>query len=115
MAQEQTKRRLAASLVADVVGYTRMMAADEAARSARGLYLSNLYVTPGARRRGIARPLMTELARRAAAEGGAFVWWIVTPNHRGAEALDAPVGARREPVAAMAVHGDAVAALAARR
>jgi adenylate cyclase len=34
MAEDQTNRRLAAILAADVVGYSRMMGADEAVRIA---------------------------------------------------------------------------------
>jgi hypothetical protein len=55
---------------------------------------------------------VAEIARRARADGGCFVWWIVNPGNRAAAAFYTGLGARAEPLSAMVVHGPAFDALA---
>ncbi|WP_426958803.1 GNAT family N-acetyltransferase [Muricoccus radiodurans] len=40
-----------------------------------GLFLNDLIVAPGSRRRGIARALLAAMAAEARRQGGAFLWW----------------------------------------
>lgn len=68
------------------LGYTLWTAAYETAHAARGLYMTDLWVEPEARRQGVARALVADLARRARDGGGVYVWWIVHPGNAGANA-----------------------------
>lgn len=52
----------------------------------RGLLISDLYVVPAARGRGVATALIGELARRARAIGGSFLVWPVPETNRAARA-----------------------------
>ena len=94
-------------------GYALYSVAYETAWSARGLYVSDLFVAANARRRGLARALMAELARRARAEGGSFLWWITKPANTAAVGFYASLGAVPEPLSAMALHGAAFDSLLA--
>ena len=91
-----------------VAGYALYTPAYETAFAARGLYLSDLFVRPEARRRGLARALLAETARRAEAEGGRFVWWVADPGDAGAHAFYDRLGASREALAGRAVFGCAL-------
>lgn len=63
-----------------------------------GIYLEDLYVRPAFRRRGVARSLLTALARRCVAEGlGRFEWAALKWN--------APAIAFYESLGAMAMDG----------
>jgi ribosomal protein S18 acetylase RimI-like enzyme len=81
--------------------------------AASGLFVCDLYVRPEARGQGIARSLLAEVARRAKAEGGTFVWWTSRPGNVTANAVYENVRAYREPVLAHAVFDDAFEALVA--
>lgn len=86
-----------------VVGYALWSAAYETAFAARGLYLSDLYVEGGHRGQGIGRSLMQELARLCSADGGRFLWWVVTPDNAAAQSFYDGLGAVTDPVSARAV------------
>ncbi|MEO1090257.1 MAG: GNAT family N-acetyltransferase [Pseudomonadota bacterium] len=98
-----------------VRGYALYSVAYETAWSARGLYLSDLFVAEDARRCGLARAFMAELVRRAKASGGSFVWWMTKPGNRQAEAFYASLGAHAEPLSAMVIHTEAFEALIGER
>lgn len=55
--------------------------------SARGGWLSDLYMLPHARRRGIARRLIAEVAARTAAWGGRYLVWLVDADNERARAF----------------------------
>lgn len=67
-------------LVADqdgaLVGYALFHDAYEPAFTARGVYLSDIFVDGTARRQGIGRTLLARVARDAAARRRTFVWWV---------------------------------------
>jgi len=90
-----------------VQGYALYSVAYETANAARGLYLSDLYTARPARRRGLARAMMSELARRCRDNGGEFMWWMVMPGNPVAEAFYANLGAVSDPPKAMEIHGAA--------
>ena len=92
-------------------GYAMYSAAYESALSERGLYLSDLYVNEGARRSGLARALMAELARRCKAEGGTFLWWIVQPGNDAAARFYDELGAVTDPMRVRALVGKPFEAL----
>ena len=98
-----------------VAGYALYTTAYDTANAARGLYLSDLFVEPEARRHRVGQALMAELAWRSKDDGGSFIWWIVMPGNPGAEAFYASLDAVVDPPKAMAVHGRAFDALIHRR
>jgi GNAT superfamily N-acetyltransferase len=53
----------------------------------RGGWLSDLYMLPQARRHGIARRLMAEVAVRTAAQGGRYLTWLVHTGNTRARAF----------------------------
>jgi len=94
---------IVAELQGAVAGYALFSAAYDTAHAARGIYLSDLYVLPDRRRRGLARALMAEIACRAVAEGGGYLWWVVTPGNAEARAFYDRLGAVEDRVHARAV------------
>jgi GNAT superfamily N-acetyltransferase len=63
-----------------IVGYALFHLSYEPSYSARGVYLSDLYVTPDRRPEGVGRALLARVAREAAARGRTFVWWVSRTN-----------------------------------
>jgi len=53
----------------------------------RGGWLSDLYVAPPARRRGLGLQLMAEVARRTAVRGGTYLRWLVQEGNAPARAF----------------------------
>jgi ribosomal protein S18 acetylase RimI-like enzyme len=53
----------------------------------RGGWLSDLYMLPQARRQGVARRLMAEVAARTAAQGGRYLTWLVHTENTRARAF----------------------------
>ena len=58
----------------------------------RGGWLSDLYMLPQARRHGIARRLMAEVAARTVAQGGRYLTWLVRAENRRARAFYRTLG-----------------------
>jgi ribosomal protein S18 acetylase RimI-like enzyme len=58
------------------------------------IWIEELYVAPGARRRGVARALLDALLRSARASGARAVELEVAPGHEAARALYRSVGFR---------------------
>lgn len=85
------------------IGYALWSAAYETAFAARGVYLSDLYVSPEHRSRGVGRGLMRALARICQEQGGRFLWWAVTPDNAEAQAFYDNLGAVSDPVEARAL------------
>ncbi|MEM1312986.1 MAG: GNAT family N-acetyltransferase [Pseudomonadota bacterium] len=69
-------RALVAEVEGEVAGMALHLFAYETAFAARGRYLQDIAVFPGARRRGVARALIAALARLTRDEGGEFLWWM---------------------------------------
>ena len=79
-----------------------------------GLYLEDLYVTPGARGSGIGRALLAHLAALAVARGYARVEWSVLDWNAPAIGFYQSLGAERmDSWTVHRLHGDALAKLAA--
>jgi len=98
---------------AGIVGYCLFHFGYEATYAASGLYIVDLYVVSERRRQGIARALVAEVARRAKAAGGVFVWWAAKPGNTAANAAYARLDAFAEPVIAHAVFDDSFERLVA--
>jgi GNAT superfamily N-acetyltransferase len=69
------------------VGYALFWPTYDTEEGRRGGWLSDLYVVPEARRHGVAMALMSGLARRTVAAGGAFLTWLVHEGNREARAF----------------------------
>jgi ribosomal protein S18 acetylase RimI-like enzyme len=96
-----------------IVGYCLHHFGYEPTYAASGRYICDLYVVEAWRRRGIARALVAEVARRGKAAGGSFVWWTAKPGNDAANAAYARLGSFSEPLIAHAVFDDAFETLAA--
>lgn len=65
-------------------------------RAARIGVMNDLYVTPGARGRGIAELLIAACVDRCAGRGASTLEWQTAPDNRRAQAVYDRVGGRRE-------------------
>ncbi len=102
-----------AEIEAEIIGYCLYHFGYEATYAASGLYIVDLYVVESRRRRGVARALVAEVARRAKAAGGVFVWWTAKPGNAAASSTYARLGSFSEPLVAHAVFDAAFEALVA--
>lgn len=94
---------LVAETGGEVVGYVTFLEAYESSFAARGLYLSDLYVRPDARGKGIGRALVAAVAREAKQQERSFVWWVSKPGNKAAQEFYRKLGASQEPVLAHAL------------
>jgi ribosomal protein S18 acetylase RimI-like enzyme len=85
-----------ASTDSGVVGFATAGTIYDALRHADILMLLDLYVVPEARRRGIARALMAELAAEGMRRGAAGIWWGVDAGDDDARLFCRAIGARTE-------------------
>ena len=72
---------LVAEVESQAVAYALLLPAYESAWAARGVFLSDIYVRPEFRRRGVGRALVVQAAREANQNGGSFVWWVTPQNN----------------------------------
>nr|WP_302474389.1 GNAT family N-acetyltransferase [Roseococcus sp. MDT2-1-1] len=79
-----------------LVGFATAGFVYDAERQADALMLLDLYVEPGARRRGLARGLMAALARDARRHGAGCLWWGVDEGDDEALLFYRSIGARSE-------------------
>jgi GNAT superfamily N-acetyltransferase len=96
-----------------VVGVATAHAAYDSGASRWGLFLNDLYVAPGARRRGIARALVAAVAAEARRGGGSFVWWNADDGDELALAFHRTLGGVLAIVTDFLLAGDAFDRLAA--
>lgn len=68
----------------DILGYALYWPTHDTEIAERGLLLSDIYVVPKARGRGIGDSLMGETARRAAEAGARYLIWPVYDHNRAA-------------------------------
>jgi GNAT superfamily N-acetyltransferase len=95
-----------------VVGYALYHDAYEPVFAARGCYLSDLFVDPGARKLGAGRALIAGVAHAARERGASFVWLVSRAWNADAQAVYARLGARGEAVHAHAFTFETFTALA---
>jgi ribosomal protein S18 acetylase RimI-like enzyme len=74
------------------LGYALYWPTHDTESAARGLWLSDLYVAPGARRDGVGRILMAALARAAIDSGARFIVWLVLERNAKARAFYRTIG-----------------------
>jgi GNAT superfamily N-acetyltransferase len=68
-------------------GYALFWPTYDTEWATRGGWLSDLYMLPQARRQGVARRLMAEVAARTAAQGGRYLTWLVHTENTRARAF----------------------------
>lgn len=77
------------------------------------MYLEDIVVLPGLRRKGVARTLMQATARLAVAKGYGKIFWMVVDWNEGGKALYLSLGAKIDPEHRLCtIDGDALKALA---
>ncbi|MGH6931745.1 MAG: GNAT family N-acetyltransferase [Dongiaceae bacterium] len=74
------------------LGYAILWSTYDTDDAARGLWLSDLYVAPEARRDKIGRVLMSAAARHAIAGDGEFINWLVLERNHRARAFYRTIG-----------------------
>lgn len=77
-------RALVAAIDGEVVGYALYYPGYDTDRATRGVYLADLYVAAGARRRGVGRALVAGVARAAREMGGRWMFWSVLKRNKAA-------------------------------
>jgi GNAT superfamily N-acetyltransferase len=95
------------------IGYCLFHFGYEATYAASGLYIVDLFVVAERRRAGVGRALIAEVARRAKAAGGVFVWWTSKPGNTIANRAYARLDAFSEKLIAHAVFDESFERLAA--
>jgi ribosomal protein S18 acetylase RimI-like enzyme len=105
-------RTLIAESAGQALGYAMFYPSYDSEHAAKGLYLQDLFVVPGARKRGVGRALMAAVARACRADGGRYVFWNTLETNRAARAFYRRVGGREEPVVTLSLQPDALDRLA---
>jgi len=105
-------RALVAERGGALVGYAFFHDCYESAYVQRGVYLSDLFVVPEARRSGAGRALVAGVAAAAKESGRSFVGWVAKEWNVDARAFYEALGAVCEPVTAHAAIFDGFEALA---
>ncbi len=95
------------------LGYALHWPGYDTEPASRTAYLSDIYVAPAARRLGVARALMGEVARHRRAQGTCWMEWEVRRDNAGARAFYAGFAREHPDVLPMIAAGDSFAALAA--
>ena len=83
---------LIAEFSGTVVGYALFFRSYEPTYAEAGYYLADLYVKPQARRRGVARALVSAVAAHTHQRGRTFVWWIAMADNENATAFYRSLG-----------------------
>lgn len=89
---------LLAELAGEPVGVATAHPSYDSGHSRWGMFLNDLYVAPGARRRGIARALVAAVAAEARRQGGEFLWWNADAGDELALAFHRRLGAEEAEV-----------------
>jgi ribosomal protein S18 acetylase RimI-like enzyme len=94
------------------LGYALFYPSYDSEHAASGLYLQDLFVVPGARRRGVGRALMAAVARACHADGGCYLFWNAHEDNHTGRAFYRRIGGREEPVVTLSLQPDALRRLA---
>jgi ribosomal protein S18 acetylase RimI-like enzyme len=86
-----------------LVGYATAHPTYETGHGECGLYVGDLFVAPEHRRRGIARALLSAIARAGHGQGARHLWLTAKPENTAAHAFYRRLGSRGESVMAFAV------------
>jgi ribosomal protein S18 acetylase RimI-like enzyme len=108
-------RAVVAESAGRVVGYASFLPSYNSDIAARGLWMSDLYVLPAFRDRGIGRALVTAVAREAVRRGLTCLEWGVRDTNAAAQRFYRRLGARVGHARIAALIGRPLTALAGRR
>lgn len=86
-----------------LAGYALAYPSYETGFAERGLYVADLYTGPAYRRQGVARALLSAVARAGHARGVRHLWLTARTANRAAHAFYRRLGGRGEAVVAFAV------------
>jgi ribosomal protein S18 acetylase RimI-like enzyme len=92
----------------EAVGFAMTHLSWDTPNAAPGLFLSDLYVAPKARRLGVGRMLMAAVAAEVKRRKRVYFWWTAKPGNKRALAFYKSLGAFSEPVVAHALFGPAL-------
>jgi GNAT superfamily N-acetyltransferase len=70
-----------------LVGYAALTPAYELPYAVRGYYLSDIFVTERARRKGVAKALIAAAREFTQAKGGFYLWWVSRAWNKEAQAF----------------------------
>ncbi|MFC7476108.1 GNAT family N-acetyltransferase [Dankookia sp. GCM10030260] len=90
----------------EAVGFATAHPHYDSGHSRWGMFLNDLYVAPGARRRGIGRALVGAVAAAARRDGGRFVWWNADAGDDLALGFHATLGAEEAMVTDFLLAGE---------
>ena len=82
-----------AELDGEAAGFFSYYIGYDADHALRTLFLADVFVRPGARRRGVGRALLTDAARRARALNAGMIRWLVWSKNPDAVAFYEALGA----------------------
>lgn len=94
-----------------LLGYALFYDAYEPSYAARGVYMADLYVRPGARRRGLGRRLIAAVARHGRENGRRYVWWVARAENTEAHGFYRTLASVELSLKAFAVTEEVFAAL----
>ncbi|WP_237217032.1 GNAT family N-acetyltransferase [Falsiroseomonas oryziterrae] len=104
---------LVAEEAGEIVGLATAHPSYDSGHSRWGVFLNDLYVAPGSRRRGIARALVGAVAREARAAGCDHLWWNADAGDDLAFRFHRSLGAEEAEVTDFLLAGAAFDRLAA--
>jgi predicted N-acetyltransferase YhbS len=78
----------------EIVGHVMATHGFDVQSGSPSLWLADLYVEPAWRGRGIGRQLVASVAAIGAAEGAAFLQWMIDPRNNEAQAFYNSLGSR---------------------
>ncbi len=93
-------------------GFALYFAGYDTDRAARGVYMSDLYVEDGFRRRGVGRALIRGVAAACRENGGKWMFWSVLKRNRNARRFYRTVAPELKDVVLCAALGDSFELLA---
>ena len=105
---------LIAELDRSLAGYAAYQPSFDMETGSAGLYMSDLFVREGARRRGVGRALMATLAKEAVRRGHSWLAWRVMTSNPEAQAFYRAIGGAPVKVETYAISDDRLLGLAGR-
>lgn len=82
----------------NAVGIATAHLTYDSGRGETGVFLTDLYVIPTARRQGVARALIQAIGQAFRAKGARFLSWTAEPGNAGAAATYAAIGSTSAPL-----------------
>jgi ribosomal protein S18 acetylase RimI-like enzyme len=104
-------RCLVAELDGRVAGYAVTIPSYDTQEATRGGYLSDLYVAPGARRRGLGTVLLAGAVQSTSAAGGEWLFWRILASEESGRHFSAAHGHRLKGIVPCRMEGETLTRL----